>query len=58
MRIYDKLFASELERTRNLVQSPEWYMSYGRIQKARALGLGAVQAAKSGSITEARHKAK
>lgn len=58
MRLYEKLFASELERTRNLVQSPEWYMSYGRIQKARTLGLGAIQAAKSGSITEAKHEAK
>jgi len=54
MGLYERLFDSELERTRNLTQSPDWYMEYGRVQKVRALGLGALQAAKSGSIPEAR----
>lgn len=58
MAISERLFASELDRTRDLVQSPDWYMNYGRVQKARALGLGAIQAAKSGSMTEAKHEAK
>jgi hypothetical protein len=58
MAFSERLFESKLERTRDLVQSPDWYMKYGRIQKAHALGLGAIQAAKSGSITEAKHEAK
>ncbi len=56
MTVSDKLFRSELDRTRDLVQSPEWYMQYGRLQQMRALGLGALQATSSGSIYEARHE--
>lgn len=58
MALSERLFASELERIRYLVQSPDWYMDYGKVQKVRALGLGALQSAKSGSIKEARHYAK
>lgn len=57
MSLGEKLFENELERTRDLVQSPDWYMDYGYLQKARVLGLGAIQAAMSGSITEARRAA-
>jgi hypothetical protein len=58
MGLSEQLFNRELSRTRDLVQSPDWYMDYGRTQKVRALGLGALQAAGSGSIAEARHFAK
>lgn len=58
MGLSERLFMSELERTRNLVQSPDWYMEYGNVQKVRALGLGAFQAARSRSIIDARKYAK
>lgn len=58
MSIAERLFVNELERTRDLVQSPDWYMDYGKMQRVRALGLGALQAVKSGSMTEAKHQAK
>jgi hypothetical protein len=54
MSLSERLFNSELERTRNLVHSPDWYIEYGKTQRVRTLGLGALQAAKSGSISEAR----
>jgi len=58
MGLTERLFNTELEQTRDLVRSPDWYMEYGKIQKVRALGLGALQAAKSGSITNARQRFK
>lgn len=57
MGLSEGLFKEELERTRDLVRSPDWYMGYGRLQKVRALGLGAIQAAMSGSIIEAAREA-
>lgn len=58
MNVSEKLFISEVERTRDLVRKPDWYMDYGNLQKVRALGIGAVQSALSGSVTQARHRAK
>lgn len=54
MSLSERLFTSELERTRNLVRSPDWYMEYGNIQRVRTLGLGVLQVAMSGSVTDAR----
>lgn len=54
MSLSERLFNSELERTRDLVRFPDWYMEYGKVQRVRTLGLGALQAAKSGSIVDAR----
>lgn len=39
------LFESQLDRTRELVKVPDWYMRFGRFYKARLLGAGGVQAA-------------
>lgn len=54
MALSERLFISELEQTRDLVRSPDWYVKYGTIQRVRTLGLGALQAAKSGSTSNAR----
>lgn len=54
MALSERLFISELEQARDLVRSPDWYMEYGNIQRVRTLGLGALQMAKSGSISNAR----
>lgn len=49
----EKIFQGELERTREMVQEPDWYLEFGRARKARLLGLGAAQAAFSGNIGQA-----
>ncbi len=54
----EKLFQSELERTREMVQEPNWYLEFAKVRKARLLGLGAVQAALSGNISQAATYAK
>jgi hypothetical protein len=51
--MFEKLYKSEYERTKELVQAPDWYLEFGKVRQARLLGLGAVQAAFSGNITEA-----
>jgi hypothetical protein len=58
MNLSERLFTNELERTRELVQSPDWYTEYGHIQRVRTLGLGALHAAKPGAITNARRNFK
>ncbi len=54
----EKLYKNEYERTRELVQAPDWYLEFGRVRKVRSLALGAIQAAFSGNITEAASLAK
>jgi len=54
----DEVFRNEYQRTRELVQKPDWYLEFGKERRARLLGLGAVQAARSGDITKAAHFAK
>lgn len=49
----DRILRNEYERVRELVQDPEWYINFGKIRKARLLGLGAVQAVFSGNIVQA-----
>lgn len=49
----EKLYASEYERTKELVKAPDWYLEFGKVRKARLLGLGAVQATFSGNIIQA-----
>jgi len=58
MRLSERLFTSELERTRDMVSSPEWYMEYAIKRRVRTLGLGAIQLAKSGSVSDARRHLK
>ncbi|MFZ1250291.1 MAG: peptidoglycan recognition family protein [Candidatus Microsaccharimonas sp.] len=52
------LFRTEYERTRQLVERPDWYLDFGRMRQARLLGVGAVQGAFKGSILEAAQYAK
>lgn len=54
----NKMFRTEYERTRELVQNPDWYLEFGKMRRARMLGLGAVQAAFSGNVSEAVDYAK
>lgn len=54
----EKIFQNELDRTREMVQKPDWYLEFGKARKTRLLGLGALQAAFSGSITQAATYAK
>ena len=56
--MFEKLYKSEYESTKELVQNPDWYLEFGRVRKARMLGLGALQAAMSGNIREAADHAK
>ncbi len=46
-------YQSELERTRQLVKAPDWYLEFGKVRKAKLLGLGALQAAFRGNISQA-----
>ncbi len=50
--MFENLYKREYDRTKELVQNPDWYLEFGRIRKARLLGLGAVQAAFSGNIQQ------
>lgn len=54
----EKLLQTQLERTREMVQSPDWYMEFGKARQAHLLGLGAAQAALSGNIYQAASYAK
>ena len=56
--MFEKLYKSEYESTKELVQNPDWYLEFGRVRKARMLGLGALQAAMAGNIREATNYAK
>lgn len=56
--MFEKYFKNEYERTRELVQAPNWYLEFGRVQKAHLLGTGAVQAAFSGNVRQAVQSAR
>jgi len=54
----EKLYKRQYERTKELVQNPDWYLEFGRARKVQLIGLGAVQAALSGNITQAANYAR
>ncbi len=54
----EKLYQKQYERTKELVQNPDWFLEFGRVRKLRLIGLGAIQAAKAGNITEAANYAR
>jgi hypothetical protein len=52
------LYKSEFDRTRELVQRPDWYLEFGKLRQLRLLGLGALQATLKGKITRAAEEAR
>ncbi len=58
MDLSETLGRHELDRMREVVRHPDWYHELGKVHKVRSLGLGAVQAALGGSITEAGKQVK
>jgi hypothetical protein len=56
--MFKKLYESEYDRTKELVNEPDWYLEFNKVRQVRLIGLGAVQAAFSGNVTEAVNYAK
>jgi hypothetical protein len=52
------LYKSELDRTRELVQQPDWYLDFKKTRQFRLLGLGALQSVFNGSIAKAAQVAR
>jgi len=58
MGLEERLLNNELIRTRELVARPDWYFEFGRLEKARKLGIGAVQAALRGDFARSVTRSK